>query len=534
MRWFVRGDVDGFFGLALDNLVQLLVIHALCGGLLGFPDALLYGRVLPAVAVSLIVGNLFYAWQAKSLGDRLGRRDLCALPYGINTPSVFAYVFLVMLPVKLAAEPAHGAERAAEMAWHAGLVACFGSGMIEMAGAFFVNRLRRLTPRAAMLSTLAGIALTFIAIGFLFRTYAHPIVGLTTLAVILACYFGRVKIRGGIPAGLAAVSIGVALCWLTGVTGGAAPPTGAVSLRLPVPILGDLIEALRGPYLLPYLSVIVPMGLFNLVGSIMNLESAEAEGDAYPAAPSLAVNGAGTIAAACFGSCFPTTIYIGHPGWKAMGARAGYSILNAAFITALCVTGTVAHLAWAVPVDAAMAVVLWIGVVITAQAFSATPKAHAPAVVIGLLPGIAAWGALMMKSALRAAGHGGPDGPAFSEALLEVFRQQDIHLHGALALEQGFIFSAAILSAATVCVIERRWVSAAAWCFAGSLLAALGLMHSYRWTAGDTAVWIDWPWKLQTAPWAMAYALMGWVFLSARWLTVPQPATEAPEPEARA
>ncbi|MAG16645.1 MAG: hypothetical protein CMJ21_01090 [Phycisphaerae bacterium] len=29
-RWFVRGDIDGFFGLFVDNLVQLLLIDQLC------------------------------------------------------------------------------------------------------------------------------------------------------------------------------------------------------------------------------------------------------------------------------------------------------------------------------------------------------------------------------------------------------------------------------------------------------------------------------------------------------------------------
>ena len=70
MRWLVRGDVDGFFGLALDNLVQLLLIDALCRGVLGFPNELIYGRVLPGVAVSLVVGNLFYARQALRLAKR--------------------------------------------------------------------------------------------------------------------------------------------------------------------------------------------------------------------------------------------------------------------------------------------------------------------------------------------------------------------------------------------------------------------------------------------------------------------------------
>src|SRR5258708_8080378 len=101
MRWLVRGDVDGFFGLAIDNLVQLLLIDALCRGGLGFPAELVYGRILPCAAGSLVVGNLFYAHQAMALGRASGRSDVCALPYGINTVSLFAYVFLVILPAKL-------------------------------------------------------------------------------------------------------------------------------------------------------------------------------------------------------------------------------------------------------------------------------------------------------------------------------------------------------------------------------------------------------------------------------------------------
>ena len=84
------------------------------------------------------------------------------------------------------------------------------------------------------------------------------------------------------------------------------------------------------------------MGLFNVLGSLQNIESAEAAGDPYRHAPSLLVNGVGSVAAALFGSAFPTTIYIGHPGWKALGARAGYSVLNGAFVTSICLTGTLA------------------------------------------------------------------------------------------------------------------------------------------------------------------------------------------------
>src|SRR5881628_1085577 len=140
-RWIIRGDVDGFFGLALDNLVQLLLIDGLCRFVLGFPPELVHGRVLPGAAVSILVGNLFYAFQARKLAFRTGRTDVCALPYGINTVSLFAHVFLVMLPAKTLAAAA-GAADPARVAWQAGLFATFCSGVIELAAAPFAERVR--------------------------------------------------------------------------------------------------------------------------------------------------------------------------------------------------------------------------------------------------------------------------------------------------------------------------------------------------------------------------------------------------------
>ncbi len=527
MRWMVRGDVDGFFGLALDNLVQLILIDTLCRHVLGFPHELLYGSVLPGVAVSLLVGNLFYAWQARQLGLRERRGDVCALPYGINTVSLIGHVFLVMLPARLAAEHA-GASDPARVAWQAGLAATVGSGLIELGGSFAAERVRKATPRAALLATLAGIALTFISIGFLFRTYAHPLVGLATLAVVMMTYFGRVRFRGRVPGGLVAVALGTLLAWTSGLAPvGDAPAMGA-SWRPPVPVLGDLWAALSSDALLTYLSIIIPMGLFNLVGSLQNIESAEAAGDRYPTAPSLAVNGLGTLAAAVFGSCFPTTIYIGHPGWKALGARAGYSILNGAFITVLCLTGLLAHVVWAVPVEAGMAIVLWIGLVITAQAFQAVPRSHAPAVVIGLLPGVAAWGAVEIKAALRAAsdwlGHGAAP-PMLSDAVVPFFKVQDLHADGVFALEQGFIFTSMILAAVAVCIIERHWIRGAIWCAVATALSCTGLMHGFRWAQGDTVIDLHLmaPWS---NVWALGYLAMGAVLLLARWVTEPVEAAE--------
>lgn len=516
MPWFVRGDIDGFFGLALDNFVQLLLIGGLCRFVLGFPPELLYGRVLPGAAISLLIGNVFYAWQARDLSARTGRHDICAIPYGINTPAVIGHVFLVMLPAKLAALGAGVSEtEAVKIAWHAGLVACLGSAIIESVGSFFAETIRKSTPRAALLSTLAGIALTFISLGFLFRTFAHPLIGLTTLGVVLLTYFGRVRFKGALPGGFVAIVLGTAIAWIVGLAPvGEAPKTGLMFLP-PVPVFGDLIEALSGPYLRTYLSIIIPMGVFNVIGSLQNIESAEAAGDSFPTAPSLLVNGVGSFAAACFGSCFPTTIYIGHPGWKAMGARAGYSILNGVVITLLCVTGALEWVAHWVPIEAGMAIVLWIGIVISAQAFQAVPGAHAPAVVVGLLPGIAAWGALVAKFGLKVGGLGTPERP-FTPAMIEGFNRFDIWANGMFALEQGFIFAAMILSAVTVHIIERQFLRAAVWCGAAAGLCMLGLMHSYKIEMADTVISLT-----PATQWAIGYASMAGLLVLAQWITEP-------------
>ncbi len=509
-RWWVPGDLDGFLGLGLDNLIQILLIVSLCRGVLGYPEALVFGVILPASGLSLVVGNLAYAWQAHRLGRREGRDDRTALPYGINTVSLFAFVFLVMLPVKLAALGQGLPEAAAvRLSWQAGLLACLGSGLIEGVGGFVAGVLRRWLPRAALLATLAGIALGYIGLGFLLRTYAVPVVGLAVLAVILVAYFGDVRLP--LPGGLLAVLVGVALAWASGLLRidpvawrGAVAQVG---LHLPGLQLAELWGGRA--QLLPWLGVTIPMGLFNVLGSLQNLESAAAAGDDYPVRESLLINGLGSTAAALLGSCFPTSLYIGHPGWKGMGARIGYSWLNGLVMGLGCLLGLFAVVGLLVPIEAGMAIVLYIALVMAAQAFQATPERHAPAVALGLLPGLAGWGALLLKAGLRAGGSGTVERP-FGPQLLVPLQQADVWAAGAFALEQGQIIAAMLLAAMLVYVIEQRLLAAAVTALAAAGLSWVGLMHAWRFTLADTVLQPGWG---SGREWALGYLAMAAVFL---------------------
>jgi AGZA family xanthine/uracil permease-like MFS transporter len=227
------------------------------------------------------------------------------------------------------------------------------------------------------------------------------------------------------------------------------------------------------PAFLNYFSVIFPMGIFNVVGSLQNIESAEAAGDRFKTFPSLMANGIGSVVAACFGSVFPTTIYIGHPGWKRLGARSGYSALNGIFISFLCITGTIQAVLGLIPLEAGIGILLYIGIIIVAQSFQETPKEHAPAVALGIVPALAGWGLLMVETGVRAAGK------SLYEVGLPRFNQESLAIHGMISLERGFIFTSMILAAIGVALIERRFERAGLWSLAASALSAIGVIHAY-------------------------------------------------------
>ena len=469
---FTKGDLDGFFGLFIDNLLQLLLIFTLCPVICGISEAEVMSKILPGAALSILAGNFYFAWEAWRLAKASERWDVTAMPYGINTVSLFAYIFFIMGPV-------YRQTHDANMAWKAGLLACFVSGIMELIGAFVGDIVRRYAPRAALLSSLAGIAITFIAMGFVFEIFDNPALGMAPMLVIIICYAGKLKLPLGLPAGLVAVVLGTVMAWGLRSVGWAPQPAaaaGAVPMALHLPWWsgGELVSFLFSSTGWGFMSVIFPMGLFNIIGSLQSLESAEAAGDRYDTRSSLLANGIGSVVAACFGSPFATTIYIGHPGWKALGARWGYSWLNGVLISGLVFIGGVGQVLHWVPLEVTLGILLWIGLVMTAQAFQASPPHHALAVAIGLVPALAAWLQVQIETALRVAGTNLHDAiDKFGESL---------HMRGVVALSQGFLLSSIIYAAVVAFVIDQRYKRAAVWLLLAGGLSCVGLLHAYNLT----------------------------------------------------
>jgi adenine/guanine/hypoxanthine permease len=246
------------------------------------------------------------------------------------------------------------------------------------------------------------------------------------------------------------------------------------------------------------------MGLFNVIGSLQNLESAEAGGGPLPHQAFLIMERYRHHPGGFFGQSFPTTIYIGHPGWKAMGARHGYSILNGSLITLVCLTGGVGLFLRVVPRECIFGILLWIAIIITAQAFMEIPKEHSLAVAFGLIPAFAAYCFYLIDTTLRVAG------TPLTVAMADKLTGENLFIRGIIVLSQGSLLISMIFAAIMVFLIDRKFDKAAWWVFSAAAFSFIGLIHAYRLT--DTGV-LNGFGTYWAPKFGLMYAIVGVVFL---------------------
>jgi adenine/guanine/hypoxanthine permease len=202
-----------------------------------------------------------------------------------------------------------------------------------------------------------------------------------------------------------------------------------------------------------------------------NVESAEAAGDPYPTTRVLTADGVFSCIGALMGNPFINAVYIGHPGWKAMGGRIGYSAATGVMVIVLSCFGIISLLLDVIPVVAISPILLYIGMLIGAQAFQTTPKSHAPAIVLALTPHLAAWAKTLIDGALTVAG------TSAAAVGIDKLAGVGVIYNGLDVLGGGSILVGLTLAAIATFVIEREFMKASAFAFAGAVMTYFGFMH---------------------------------------------------------
>jgi len=241
------------------------------------------------------------------------------------------------------------------------------------------------------------------------------------------------------------------------------------NVHLPYPAIGNVFGGFK--YLGIILVTAIPFGVYDLVEAMDNVESAHAAGDSFPTTQVLTADGVVSLIGCLMGNPFINAVYIGHPGWKAMGGRIGYSAATGVFVIVLAWFGVIALMMAIIPVVAILPILLYIGMLIGSQAFQETPKRHAPAIVLALMPQIAAWGKGQIDSALGAAG------TSVDAVGLDKLAQGGVLYRGLEVLGGGATLAGIILGAITVFIIDREFNKSAAFAVTGAILSFFGFIH---------------------------------------------------------
>jgi AGZA family xanthine/uracil permease-like MFS transporter len=465
---FNKGDWNAFLTLGTDNLAKIVILPAILIGTFHMAPAIVFGRIMPGLGLTLLLGLAIFAYLSLRLAAREGRSDVTALPYGISTPSLFVYLFGIIGPVYFASgDPV--------LAYRLALGAAFLGGLIELSGALIGPLLQRITPKAGIMGTMAGVAIVWIAMIPTAIIFANPLIGLPVLFVVLLGLLGGYQFPLKLPAGLVAIILGVVLGF---VTGDSTLRFDDMAFYPPLPVIGDLWAGLSLMLKRPdVLAVVLPIAIYNVIETTGNVESARLAGDTYDNRTCQLIDGLGTCLGAAFGSPFPTSVYLGHPAYKKMGGRTGYVLLTGIFLFGAALIGLFAFLQHLIPAAAISSLLVFVGIVMTNYAFQAAPAAHGAAVALALVPHIAD----LLKKQL--------DG-----TMLEIFQEgsatvglvsrladnQGVYLESYGLLSRGAIITGLLWGAILAFLIDRDLRRATLWSLLASGLSLVGLIHAER------------------------------------------------------
>ncbi len=504
--WWTRGDTNAFFGLGFNILVNVLTLTSLLLFVVQLPAGDVLGTVLPALGIAMLAGNIYYTFLARRLARKENRTDVTALPYGPSVPHMFIVVFVIMLPIFLATgDPMR--------AWEAGLAWAFVIGVIVLIGAFIGPFIRKITPRAAMLGTLAGISITFISMRPAAQIWEAAWIGLPVLGIILVGFFTNIRLPGGIPVGLAALLVGTAIGWIGGYMSvpDVQEAVGNIAVAIPTLHFDLLINGLTN--LAPLLATAIPLGFYNFAEAMSNVESAAAAGDSYNLRSVLLADGGGAIIGSALGSPFPPAVYIGHPGWKAAGGRGSYSMASGIFIALLCFLGLFGVLNTVLPIPAIVPILLYIGLLIGAQAFQSVPRIQAAAVVAAILPNLASWGTGLIDNALAAAG------TSAAEVGPEALGNAGLVYNGLKIFGEGAVLAGMVLGSIVAFMLMRKFYASAIAAGVGAVLSWIGLIHASQ---------VEWAAQPEVS---LGYAMLGIVLVAFAFYRRGEPAQAEIEEE---
>lgn len=488
------GETTAFLALFLDNVGVLVFFSAILVFTFNYPAELILTRMIPGTATGIFFGDLIYTVLALRLARKTGRRDVTAMPLGLDTPSTIGIAYAVLGPAYLASHDA-------QLAWHVGMATLFLVGVVKVFSSFCGEWVQHLFPTAGLLGSIAGVGLLLLGFLPLVEIFSEAVAGMVALGLIFAVLLGRMRLPGRLPGVLVAVLLGTILHFVLG-TAGCLPEFKAPSfeIRFCLPVFSlAFLESL--PQSIQYLPLAIPFGILTIIGGINNTESARLAGDAYRTRDILLTEAFTSLVAAFFGGVAQTTPYIGHPAYKRMGATWRYTLLTGLLIGVGSLVGLLSLFVSLIPRAVIAPIFLFIGFEMVHQAYKESPESHSPAVSMSFMPVIANLVIIVLTQFLEAAGVAVDKLPLRLQVLYSTLTM----------LSNGFIVTGLLWGSMLAFLIDGRARLAALCTLACAGLTLFGLIHS---VLPSGAIYLPWRMASSAPYWiALAYVLFSAILL---------------------
>ena len=489
VKWWSleRGDIDATVAQVGFNLAQMMIPVFLLAPA-GIPFAFSITHLLPGFALGFTAGSLGLAMLAVRLARRQGRSDVTAHAYGNNVPAILAYTLSIMLPVYLQThDPVQ--------AWQLGAAAVIWTGIFKLLAAPLAGVLRKLIPPAAALTVFGAAMYSYLAMVLLQRIFDQPMIGIIALAIVAIGVLAGVPVtRWRIPpflvAWLVPLAFGIGIGYVHPVWQG---------LRPTLPWVASLGPLQALPLALPYLSVIAPMAIYQILQDIAAVAGASAAGDEYDPRGILFWDGIGTLLCGIGGSVVTPVIYALHPAYKHMGARIGFSFWTPVLFLAVFMSGLTFFVAQLFPWSILSAMIAYVSIGVGLATMRRVEPKYWGGVLLGFMLPAGAVVAAAINSALPALGLGAGQ-PQVQAAL-----NRSIYWASVQGLGNGFLFLVLVVTALVTELINRNFGRGSIWCLIAAAFSWVGLIHSatMRWGAQPQ----------YTYGWLIAAAIV----YSARW-----------------
>ncbi|NOY23001.1 MAG: MFS transporter [Acidobacteria bacterium] len=458
-RLISKGDINAFFGLMLDNVTNLVVLTGILYGAFAFPMDVILKKMIPGTALGVMFGDIVYTIMAYRLSRKTGSNTVTAMPLGLDTPSTVGIALTVLGPVYLQTHDAN-------LTLYVGMAVMVLMGLMKVVFSFFGKWIQEKMPRAGLLGSIGGIGIALLGLFPMLEVFKLPVVGITSLGIIIYAFFAKGRLPFRVPPVLAAVAVGTLLFYLIPHTHGSIASGTALGIYIPYPSLGFL----KGMKLaLNYIPIALPFGLLTIIGGINVTESARVAGDDFNTTQILFTEAIATILAGLCGGVAQSTPYIGHPAYKDMGAKAGYTLATGLFIGIGGMLGIISGIVQIIPPAAVAPILIFVGFEIAAQSIE-TAEGDLSAVLLAFIPSIADLVLIQMNSLLGSLGKG----------IADLSMDMASTLKAVTVLGNGFILTAMLWGSAVSFLIQRKMKGFALTMAATVILTLFGIIHSVR------------------------------------------------------